>query len=439
MENKYDCLIVGSGTSGTYLAYRLSKLGFSVLVLDKEKEENVCNRFDLIHFPLNDFSKHQLETPNINDEDCVEIFHDGYTRSALDKNEKKNRKDIFAAHFHKLFLRFKKQAINEGAEFTYETEVKTILYDNKRKPNGLLLIKDNKAIRLYANLIVDATGIRSALRKHMHSDYVDPFYVSSMDRFYVVLTYVEWLDKKRTNEITSWPYYKSWVAPSDNEFGGLIGTGAVGSVEHALEKQEEFLNNVKIKDYKVIKTETGSTPYSRSPFSFVSDNFFICGDSACLTNPMSGEGMAMTFDYIDMALPTLEKCLRNKDCSVNNLWPINVEYNSKVGCFNNLIRTLVIALFYMSKEENDYLFEKNIIFKSDGDKEPNMLFALISGRLKRRISHKSFKKLIQQYTKGNKLCNHYKAYPKHPKDYKRWMNKANKLWNNAGKVAEYDK
>ena len=32
-----------------------------------------------------------------------------YTRSALDKNEKKTRNDIYAAHFHKLFLRFKKQ------------------------------------------------------------------------------------------------------------------------------------------------------------------------------------------------------------------------------------------------------------------------------------------------------------------------------------------
>ena len=137
MDNKYDCLIVGSGTSGTYLAYRLSKLGFSVLVIDKDKEENICNRFDLIHFPLNDFSKHSLETPNINDEDCVEVFHDGYTRSALDKNEKKTRNDIYAAHFHKLFLRFKKQALDSGAEFSFETEVKSILYDEKRKPNGI--------------------------------------------------------------------------------------------------------------------------------------------------------------------------------------------------------------------------------------------------------------------------------------------------------------
>jgi hypothetical protein len=60
----------------------------------------------------------------------------------------------------------------------------------------------------------------------------------------------------------------------------------------------------------------------------------------------------------------------------------------------------------MSEKENDYLFEKNIIFKSDSDKEPNMIKALISGLLKGRLSFKSFRLVLKQFSNGKKLFNH---------------------------------
>ncbi len=439
MENYFDALIVGSGTSGTYLSFKLAKSNFKVLVIDKDKEEDICNRFDIIHFQYDDFLKHGLALPKEGDPDMVEIFHDVYTRSALDKNEKRNSINVYAAHFHMLFERLKGEAIKAGARFSFNTSYKEIIYNTQGNPIGIKAIKDSKPIEYYAGLIVDATGMSSSLRRDIKSQYMENFSITPLDRFYVTLSYVKWKDGTKTLTSTSYPYFKSWIAPCSFESGGIIGTGAVSSIAHAKEKQKHFLERIKVKDFELIKEEGGSTPYSRSPYSFISDNFLIIGDTALLTNPMSGEGMSYTLEFIDMALPTLKKALKENDFSALNLWPININYNRDKASIDSLIRSGIISVLAMSEEENDYLFEKNIIFKSDSDTEPNMIKELISGLFKGKISFKSFKLVLRQFSNGKKIFNHYKKFPSDISKYHKWVNKSNKIWKKIGHISYYDK
>ncbi|MFA5236089.1 MAG: FAD-dependent monooxygenase, partial [Bacilli bacterium] len=46
----YDVVIVGACTAGTYFSQLLAKRGLKVLVIDKDKEENLSKRLDIFHF-----------------------------------------------------------------------------------------------------------------------------------------------------------------------------------------------------------------------------------------------------------------------------------------------------------------------------------------------------------------------------------------------------
>lgn len=47
---EYDVVIVGACTAGTYFANLLVKEKLKVLVIDKDKEEDLSKRLDIIHF-----------------------------------------------------------------------------------------------------------------------------------------------------------------------------------------------------------------------------------------------------------------------------------------------------------------------------------------------------------------------------------------------------
>ena len=74
IENKeFDALIVGAGTAGTYLGWRLAKLGHSVVIIEKDKRENVGNRLDVIHFESDRIKKAGIPPFKPGEPDCIEI------------------------------------------------------------------------------------------------------------------------------------------------------------------------------------------------------------------------------------------------------------------------------------------------------------------------------------------------------------------------------
>ncbi len=81
----------------------------------------------------------------------------------------------------------------------------------------------------------------------------------------------------------------------------IIGTGAVRSFENC-EKTIEKLDKVCTEDkFEVVRTEKGTTPFRRPPYSLVADNFIVTGDAACLTKPDCGEGVTSSMVMMDIA------------------------------------------------------------------------------------------------------------------------------------------
>ena len=81
---QYDVVIVGACTAGTYFSSLLAKEGLKVLVIDKDKEENLSKRLDIFHFTRDSYKDFDIEESKPGDEEFVRYFDVCYSKSALD-------------------------------------------------------------------------------------------------------------------------------------------------------------------------------------------------------------------------------------------------------------------------------------------------------------------------------------------------------------------
>ena len=128
----------------------------------------------------------------------------------------------------------------------------------------------------------------------------------------------------------------------------------------------------------------------------------------------------------DNGYPTKEK-----------LWEINRIYQTGEGAAYAAERAMLIGAVNMSDKDNDYLYKKGIVFKSDDEPEvENLLGALIKGVLAGEFSIKALISLASSTLKGEALRKHYLAFPATPAQYPAWEKKALILWKKAGSMAD---
>ncbi len=433
----YDCLVVGSGTAGIYLAWRLAKDGYKVLVIEKDKDEAISSRLDILHFGYDGYEKFGIPAPSKDSAEFEHHFLYSYTSSALDTNRKKNYHNIYAIHLPLMNKRMRNLSEKDGVTYLYETSFEEPIFNDNNEIIGVKAKHNDKVDNYYASLIVDASGIPSVVRRSLNNPYMEDFEIGPKDKFYVTLKYVMYKDPKNTTiDCQSWPYYKCWIGPF-KDGGGIIGTGASTSFDFCKKMQAKYESKLPRPEYTVDHYEYGATPYTRCPYSFVAPNFLAVGDAACMTNPMSGEGLTYHFGFIQDSLPIIEKAIDTKT-TIDNLWDINVMYNRGFYKDPVFLRALLASFMQMSEKENETLYKHNIIFKNDEDPEPNIVKELLSALFKGEMSLKTIINLTKAVLTASKLKAHYQSFPSNPNDYFKWVEKANKLWNKAGKITDGD-
>ena len=222
--------------------------------------------------------------------------------------------------------------------------------------------------------------------------------------------------------------------------GAVIGCGASHSPEYVGKRMKVFLDSIPHDSFKIVKEELGSTPYNRTPYSFVGDNFLIIGDTALLTNPMNSEGITWNFRFLSKIKDVVFEALRKNNLSITSLWDVNTIYQKSIGASSSYTRAAMKGVMDSSPKDNDFLYKNHIIFKSDTDEEPkNMVSVLFNGVRNKEYSSKAFKSLIKQSLIASKIKKHYEKYPNSPKGYRRWAKKADKLWMKAGHISDIDK
>lgn len=431
-----DVVIVGACTAGTYFANLLAQRGLSVAVIDKESEENLCKRLDIFHFPAEGFAQYNVEESKQGDEEFVRTFDKSVTRSALDNYPKSAHTKVAVMHLPLFIKRLRKVAEQNGVEFLFNKAFEKVKYDEQNRIAGVITSDGDE---ISARLVVDASGIPSVVRRSLNNPYTETFEITPRDKFYVLLKYVQMKNPEDTAKLcTSWPFYKCWVAPQHSGNGSIIGCGANLSYDYARKCMAKFEQSIKLPEYTLQYEEMGCTPYCRPPYSFVADGFLAIGDAACLTHPMSGEGVVHAWKHCTPAADIVANAMQNgKYPTVDALWKINELYQRGEGCEFAATRALILGAVQMSKADNDYMFKHNVVFHSDDEPEnKKVVSTLLKGVLTGNFSFRALKALIKSSGDSSKVTKLYKKYPSAPSGYAKWKKKADKLWKKIGTMAD---
>ena len=436
----YDVVIVGAATSGAYFARKMSKKGYKVKMIEKLSEEKLGTRMDIFHVSHSDLKKFDIPTVKEGDKEWAFEFTDNHFSSPSNKYKVNTTAETVGLHMHEYVALMVKLALEAGAEIEYSAGFTGFLFENG-KISGITYETADGQKEINAKTVIDCSGSAAVARCALPENYgVETFRLADDEMFYVVLRYAEFA-KEQIN--TFWLNTKSWFAPfSMNPLQKIIGTGAVLSFENC-EKTIKKLDNVCTEDeFKVIRTEKGTTPYRRPPYSLVADNFIVTGDAACLTKPDCGEGVTSSMVMMDIAADVLDAALEKGKTDKADLWKINVEYNKAQGADFCLVRAFLTKVIKAADSELEYCFAKRIIFnekfldngKIGAGDIAKTVGGIVGGIIKKDISVSTLKGVIGGAKLGLGLKSHYMKFPETPAGFDEWVKKADKLWKKVGKV-----
>ncbi|MFA6866950.1 MAG: NAD(P)/FAD-dependent oxidoreductase [Clostridia bacterium] len=449
---KFDVVIIGAATSGSFFARRMAELGFSVKILESMSNENLGKRLDIIHIASNDFDKFSLPRPKKGDDDWGFEFDGGYTISPFNNYPKYAGGVTVGVHMHEYIVHLNRWAEEKGAQFEYGATFTDFVF-NENKIVGVHYVVDGKSKMVSARVVVDCSGATAALRCKLPDGYgIENNPLTANDMFYVILHYVKYSDEKNyVTQTRGWPYYKTWEAPEADPTSAILGVGANFSYDYAEEVYKDFVKNIPLPEHEVTRIERGVTPYTRPPYSFVADGIIVMGDAGCLTKPMNGEGVTSSMVQMEIAVDVLKDALNNDEyVSQKKLWRINNEYNLVQGADFASMRAILIKAVGAKKDEFEYFFKKNIIFSekfleaAGQGKEIKISVGnylhigcgILLGLLSGKISRATIKSLKKGLSNGGKLKELYLNFPQTPLGYANWKIKADKLWAEVGSMSD---
>lgn len=451
---KYDVLVVGASTTGSWFAKKMAEKGHKVLMIEKQEKKNVSRDYDIFHMSKKEMEQFGLTIPSPEDKDFGFTFDGSPVMSPYGNYAKSGKPaTVVGCHKHEYIMRMHDEAKKAGVKIVCGAEFTDLIYDENKKVIGAKYKTSKTEKEVLASLVADCSGIPAVVRTKLPStSSIENFKLTNRDVFFVVLYYVKYLDPKvRPRDLdASFLNYKVWSAPSGDEHGAILGVGGNYGYDYAEAIYDtQFRKNVPWPEYEVEKVEKGLTPYHRGIYSFVDDGVIALGDTACLTKPTCGEGCTSSLVQCEIAVNVIDALLKEgKALTKENMWPINCEYIKKQGIAFDSMRPLLMGIVSCSPKEAEYLFKKDIIFsrkilgaqgedlditpKDVADILAGISTGIVTGQIKPSTVGAIAKGLIQM-VEVTKL---YETYPATAAGYLTWKAKADALWAKIGSMAD---
>lgn len=271
---------------------------------------------------------------------------------------KMERKDIY----EHLIL----HALSCGVKFVYDCEIeRPILLGNR-----VIGIK-TKCGNYYANLVIDAAGIDSPVRSNLPKMCGVEKSPGAFEQLYVYRAFYN----KAMEEPVDYKYKVyllpenklgiGWVA-DENEFVDLlIGRFEPFTLEEAQKDAVFFRKSNPNLGCKLLRGGQITKIPLRQPLSvMVCDGYAAIGDSAFMTIPIIGSGIANSLKAAKMLADTILADKAGAYCA-DTLWGYQTRYYKQIGAGLARIACLKNLLVKITPEELDLCFEKGILTADD--------------------------------------------------------------------------
>lgn len=456
MKNRYDVVIVGAGTAGVFTARKLAQLGHSVLLIEKQKREDCGSKMDQFHMAKSSFPKYEIPPPIQGSNEWIATLEGTTNVSPNFEYLKFMNYPIFALRFQYFVQRLIQLAKEAGVVFEFEAEFQGGLYEEYIL-RGVAVLKYDVILEYYGKIIIDTSGTAAVIRKSLPETYhMETFGIQDDEKMYVIQRVVKWNDPgqnpAKKDKSISFTYFKTWFAQHFIENANIFGNGQPGGFENAERAFDIFNKTYPIPPYTLLEEHRATTTYHRSPFSLVSDAFVCIGDSACMTEPHSGEGVKCAWGACEIIVDTIHEVLTRENppdfLSRGDLWNINVQYFRNQGAKLASLLSQIPEAANISAKDMNFLFKKDIIFgakdfedmnkyyelKIDGKRMMKIVSSFFGGLLSRQISLKAIRSILRSMKISGAIREHYEQYPAKLLLFTEWQEKAEHLWSKVGKM-----
>ena len=434
-------VIVGAGTAGAYLGWRLGEKGYRACLVEKQKAGEPGSHIGIFHVDEIRFAQFNIPLPE--GDELIGYHPEGRAWPPDGEEAKMVRYPFYVMEMPMFIQRLQGYAAEAGAEILFETEFTGLVLE-KGQPAGIYARSGDEELTIRAPLVIDASGVDGVVRVSLPAGLgVETEPIDPQDFLYVILQYWDDLAEDFPRGLNFYPFHKAFINPGYGD-GAIVGIGQPEKLEIASQVQEQFLKErfPEVK-HRLVKKTWGRTPYRRPPFSLVADSFMVLGDAAFMTKPFSGEGVTSGFTACRIAVETADRALQKGDLSREQLWPLNVRYFRDQGAkFAGLMAQLLVAA-ELPRDDVSYLFSRDVVFSSYDLEQMNRYFevkmgpgrllktaaALLGGRLGGKLSREGFAALLAAMKRAGALQKHYERFPENPADFPEWEAKARALWD----------
>ncbi|MBQ7638691.1 MAG: NAD(P)/FAD-dependent oxidoreductase [Clostridia bacterium] len=363
-------VVAGAGHGGLTAAYNLAKAGHSVEVFEKNAEENTGHEwtdgvsmfsFDKVGMPRPDLS---LLAPN---KDMV--FYNPKKTVTLELEYPKTP-DFGFIERRELIKFLVSQCRQAGVVFHFETPVLSAVCGEQRV-RGIKIESENKQKTVFADLVIDAAGMDSPVRKSLPERFGIPNEIPDKDAFFVYRGLYQ-----KTDDSYFDPRYKvyffhcghpgmDWMITEEDCMDVLIGQfGGIGEkeIEEGLADFREeypYLGDKLLRGGYVSKI-----PLTRTLPKMVCSGYAAVGDSAGMTVPLNGCGIDLSMRAGGI-LARAVSGVTDGDYNERVLWRYQTLYCIIHGNSLVIVSALRAFLSTLKARNIDFLMEKEILSQAE--------------------------------------------------------------------------
>ncbi|MBU1671609.1 MAG: NAD(P)-binding protein [Actinobacteria bacterium] len=445
MKDSYDAVVVGAGCSGAVFAAGLAERGFSVLLLDRRRSEELGqDSFDLVETQA--FEASGVTPPSPPESrpaiEAMEVVSpDTSTRLSIDSDS------FVVVDRRALAARLLRRATDAGAEFRGQ-----VIVTGAEIERGRLVAVSTDRGSYRCTLAVSASGLDRVLCRDLPGGMGIPRRLRATDHMSLYSETREVSGEGGTGAPRSglFEYHVgrfggySWAHRSGD---GLFDLGtAVQDITGSPDPREIALGYVRSNTAvgeKVIGRAGGRIPTRRPLNTMVANGLMVVGDAACQAMPIIGRGVGGALLGGRLAADAAAAALRAGDVGSAALWPYNVEYMRTRGTHLAALDCLRLLMQMMPEKEFSWSMARGIIDEQDvaGAMAGRVELPGIQFKLKKTLKGLRGMPLLVRYESMmrqiQKVLELYGQYPKgyEAPDFAEWSQQAEFLFEDVERVA----
>ena len=361
-------IVAGAGHGGLAAAYNLSQNGYDVTIIERQSRENLgydwhdtidMSAFTEAGIPCPDEAMYTPNYPQVftNPKATVKI--------PLPFDEK----DGFMIDRKVLINYLVDCCESVGVKFVFSASVISPLFSTD-KIIGLRYRKDGKTVSAFSDLVIDAAGMNSPVRKNLPDKCGILKELKEKDVFYVYRVYYENTNGEKLDPPYSVHLFHNnrpgldWFITENDRCDILVGKfGSSGKLtqKEIDEGVEDFRKLYPFMGDKIIRGgQSGVIPLRSVLPVIVCDGYAAVGDSAGMTVPLNGCGIVLSMKAGKLLADAVIDA-GDGEIDAKALWKYQYNYFQLHGK-----KLLIIAVFkkffaYISGKNVDFFLEKKIL------------------------------------------------------------------------------